>query len=179
MFSQLISAQQNVQLIPAQSQIIIKGTSNLHDWEENVEKFNVILDLNFNNQQVTQIEKVHVNLKSKSIVSENNIMTNKTHEALRVEKYPDIEFKLVSVDKLSSADGKFSGTLSGDVTLSGVTKRITVPFSGVQAADKITIKGSKELNMSDFNIKPPSAMLGALKTGNEVTISFQLNFQIT
>jgi hypothetical protein len=63
--------------------------------------------------------------------------------------------------------------------LAGVTKRISVPFTGVQAGDKVSINGSKELKMSEFNIKPPTAMLGTLKTGDQVTVAFQLNFQVS
>jgi polyisoprenoid-binding protein YceI len=151
----------------------------LHDWEESVEKFRVNLNLKFGENEITGIDKVQVTCESSSIISDNSIMTNKTHHALNVEKYPQIEFRLVSVDNLSSVDGKFSGTLVGDVTLAGVIKRISLTFSGLHNGNKITIKGSKELNMNDFRIKPPTAMMGALKTGEEVTISFQLNFQVT
>jgi hypothetical protein len=174
-----ISAQQAVRLLPDQSEITIKGTSNLHDWEESVESFKVNLDLKFLENELKGIDHVHVTLMSNSIVSDNSIMTNKTHNALNVKKYPQIEFKLVSVDNLSSGNGKFSGTLVGDVTLAGVTKRISLAFSGIHSGNKISIKGSKDLNMNDFKISPPTAMLGTLKTGEEVTISFQLNFQLT
>ena len=37
--NQFVSSQQSVSLIPDQSAITIKGTSNLHEWEESVEKF--------------------------------------------------------------------------------------------------------------------------------------------
>jgi len=172
-------AQPTVRLIPDQSEITIKGTSNLHDWEENVENFRVTLDLAFNENEIRGIDHVQVTLQSNSIVSENSIMTNKTHNALNVKKYPQIEFRLVSVDRLLSDQGKFSGTLVGDVTLAGVTKRISLVFSGVHSGNRVSIKGSKELNMSDFKIDPPTALMGTLKTGKEVTVSFQLNFQVT
>jgi len=174
-----VDAQQVVKLLPDQSEITIKGTSKLHDWEENVENFKVNLNLAFQENEIKGIDQVHVTLMSNSIVSENSIMTNKTHDALNVKKYPQIEFRLVSVDNLSSKDGKFTGTLVGDVTLAGVTKRISLTFSGVHSGNKISIKGSKELIMNDFKIDPPTAMLGTLKTGKEVTISFQLSFQVT
>jgi hypothetical protein len=172
-------SQQSVVLIPSQSEITIKGTSNVHDWEERVNKFRVQLNLNFREKEIAGIDAVQVICESGSIVSENSIMTNKTHNALNVDKYPKIEFKLVSVDKLLSENGRFSGTLVGDIILAGVTRRISLAFSGVHSGNKITIKGAKEINMSDFKIEPPTAMLGTLKTGQEVTISFQLNFQIT
>jgi polyisoprenoid-binding protein YceI len=124
-------------------------------------------------------DQVHVTMQSGSIVSENNIMTNKTHDALNVKKYPEIVFKLVSVDKLASGEGKFSGTLVGDITIAGVTKRIAIAFTGVHSGNNITIKGAKELIMNDFKIDPPTALMGTLKTGKEVTIAFSLNFQIT
>jgi hypothetical protein len=41
------------------------------------------------------------------------------------------------------------------------------------------VKGTKQINMTDFNIKPPTAMMGTLKTANEVTVSFDLNFQVS
>jgi hypothetical protein len=60
-----------------------------------------------------------------------------------------------------------------------VTKRIQLTFAGTHTGNKITIKGSKELNMNDFKIKPPTAMMGTLKTGEQITVSFQLNFQVS
>ncbi len=173
------AGQQSAQLVPDQSAIKIKGTSNLHEWEEEVGKFKVNLNLKINENKLTSIDHVHVTMQSGSIHSSNNIMTNKTHDALNVKKYPEIEFKFVSVDKLSSSGGKFSGTLVGDITIAGVTKRISLAFSGVHTGNKVTINGTKELNMNDFKIDPPTALMGTLKTGQEVTISFSLNFQVT
>lgn len=174
-----IWSQHAAMLLPAQSSVIIKGTSSWHDWEEKVEKFNVNMDLILSDKEVTGIDRVQFTCKSGSIVSENSIMTNKTHNALQVDKYPDIVFRLVSVDNLTSQNGTFSGTLLGDVILAGVTKRIKLTFSGINNGNRLSIKGSKELNMNDFNIKPPTAMMGALKTDGQVMISFLLNFQVS
>ncbi len=170
-------SQETVVLLPGQSSITIKGTSSLHDWEEKVEKFNVNLNLTFREKEISGIDMVNLTCETVSITSENSIMTHKTHNALQVEKYPEIIFKLVSVDHLTSQNGNFSGTLVGDIVLAGVTKRIKLTFAGTHAGNKVTIKGSKELNMNDFKIKPPTAMMGTLKTGEQITVSFQLNFQ--
>jgi len=172
-------AQETVVLLPGQSSITINGTSSLHDWEEKVEKFDVNLNLTFREKEISAIDMVSLTCKSVSINSDNSIMTHKTHNALQVEKYPEIIFKLVSVDHLTSKNGNFSGTLVGDIILAGVTKRIQLTFAGTHTGNKITIKGSKELNMNDFKIKPPTAMMGTLKTGEQITVSFQLNFQVS
>ena len=39
------------------------------------------------------------------------------------------------------------------------------------------VKGEVPLKMSDFGIDPPTAMMGTLKTGNEVVIKYNLEFE--
>jgi len=169
--------QQQVNLIPGQSSLKIRGTSSMHDWEEKVEKFDVNLILKIKDNEITGIDKVNFNCKSASITSDNSLMTNKTHDALLVEKFPEITFRLVSVDNLTSSGGIFSGTLSGDLSLAGVTKRVNITFTGNKTGNRFAVKGSKMLTMTEFKIKPPTAMLGTLKTGDAITISFDLQFQ--
>jgi polyisoprenoid-binding protein YceI len=177
----IISAvsQQSVRLLPADSKIIITGTSNLHDWEETVEQFEVVLDMKFEKNEILGIDHAHFNCKSGSISSDNSIMTNKTMDALKTDKYPEIAFTMVSIDKLSSANGKFSGVVIGDLILAGVTKRISIPFSGHYENRRIKITAGKDLNLNDFKIKPPTALMGTLKTGENVVLSFQLQFSVS
>jgi len=171
------NGQQTLTLIPSESRIIIKGTSNLHDWEENVEKFSVNVSMKMLNNEIQGINSVHVTCKSSSIVSDHDIMTNKTLEALRTDKYPEIVFTMESAEKLVSVYGKASGILSGYLTMAGTTKRINIAFEGNMSNNRVVITGSKDINMNDFKIKPPTAMLGTLKTGETVVVSFHLQFQ--
>jgi polyisoprenoid-binding protein YceI len=173
-----LAGQQSVKLIPAESRITIKGTSNLHDWEENVGNFNVSLSLKIINSEIQGIENVRLVCKSNSIASEYAIMTNKTMEALKTDKYPDIVFTMESVENLKSVSEKSSGTVTGYLTLAGSTQRIRVVFNGQVSNNRIVISGNKDINMNDFKIKPPTAILGTLKTDETVVISFQLCFRL-
>ena len=172
-------SQQSVRFLPTDSRIIITGTSNLHDWEEKVEQFDVALVMKFEKNEILGIDRVHFSCKSESISSDNSIMTNKTMDALQTDKYPEIVFTMASIDKLTSVNGKFSGVLTGDLTLAGVTKRISIAFTGHHENNRIKITATKDINISDFKIKPPTAMMGALKTGKNVLISFQLQFSVS
>jgi polyisoprenoid-binding protein YceI len=171
-------SQQPLKLFANGSIMTIKGTSSLHDWEEKVEKFNVQLVLKFSNMEIAGVDKVLFTCQSASITSENSLMTNKTHDALLVEKNPEIVFSMLSVEKLNSVNGRFSGILIGDLKLAGVIKRVSIAFTGINENNKLTITGSKDIRMNDYSIKPPTAMLGTLKTGEIVTISFMLQFQV-
>jgi hypothetical protein len=37
------------------------------------------------------------------------------------------------------------------------------------------ISGSKKLKMTEFDMVPPTALMGTIKTGDEVTVTFNLN----
>ncbi len=162
----------------AASSVTIKGTSSLHDWEEKVGKFDVDLVFQYQENSITGIDKVLFKCQSKSITSESSLMNNKTYEALKTEKFTEISFKLISVERFTLQNGKLTGTLVGDLFLSGVTRRVSLDFSGSASGDKVIIRGFKNLKMSDFNITPPTALMGSLKTGDQVTIAFDLAFQV-
>ena len=174
---QYINAQQSFRLIPESSTMKIEGTSSLHDWEMNVEKIKCDVDITIGNPSVN-IFSVSFIGESASILSHNSIMDNKAHKALKTDKYPLIKFNLISVHKVPVIDGIFRGIASGEITLAGISKKIAIPYTGIiTGKDKITITGSKKIDMTEYGIQPPTAMLGTLKTGNEVTVTFSLNIK--
>ncbi len=173
-----IFSQQTVKFQPEGSSMQINGTSNLHDWQEVIEKFNVSLVFSSDNKVITGIDKITFTCKATSLISDNSIMTNKTHNALKVEQHPDIKFIFSELDQFQNNGSLISGSVTGNLTLAGVVKKITLPFKGSISSDMLTLKGSKQLNMTDFKIDPPTAMLGVLKTGEMVELVYSLQFQI-
>jgi polyisoprenoid-binding protein YceI len=172
------TAQKSVVLIPSESKILISGTSNLHEWEENVSKFDVSMQLLSDGAGDARISKLSFTSKSASVVSDNSIMTSKTHDALQVEKHPEITFISQEGSVLDMKGNTFSGSLVGDLILNGVTKHIVIAFNGTMTGDRLEVTGTQTLNMTDYNIKPPTAILGTLKTGDKVTVTFALKFRI-
>jgi polyisoprenoid-binding protein YceI len=175
---QTVFSQQTIKFIADSSSFQIKGTSNLHEWEEKVQKFNVDMVLNFNNHEIKGIDKVLFSCNSASVLSESSIMTSKTHDALKVEKFPEIKFTLSDVVYFQDNDGKISGSINGNLVLAGVTNKVNLTFSGSVKSKTLTIKGSKQLKMTDFKIDPPTAMLGTLKTADNIELSYSLQFKI-
>ncbi|HAX93589.1 MAG TPA: hypothetical protein DCY25_06535 [Bacteroidales bacterium] len=165
-------------LIKKESQVSIRGTSNLHDWQEAAEEFSIDMKLSTDGASVPVIDMVLFKCKAASITSDNSIMTNKTHNALNVEKHPEIHFSSAKQSAFKVSDGKFSSTISGELTINGITKQVTVPVDGHIAGGKLHIKGEKPVRMSDYQVKAPTALLGTLKTGDDVTVSFELSFEL-
>ena len=67
---------------------------------------------------------------------------------------------------------------SGTLTIAGASSRIDMYVRGKVGADgSITFNGSKKIKMTDFKIKPPTALMGTLTTGDEVEIAFQITLK--
>ena len=78
----------------------------------------------------------------------------RTADFFDVEKFPDLNFKSTKVDK----KGK-GWIVSGDLTMRGVTKPVSIPFEitgfvpgGERAGAKIGIAGETTLNRRDFGV---------------------------
>jgi polyisoprenoid-binding protein YceI len=170
--------QPTVKFLADSSSLQIKGTSNLHDWDENVQKFSVELALGYKDREVIGIDKVIFSCKSASVVSDNSIMTGKTHDALKADKYSDIIFTLSEVVSFQNNNGKITGTITGDLLLAGITKKVSLIYTGIQTSSALILKGSLQIVMADFKIEPPTALFGTLKTGEKVELNYLLQFKI-
>ncbi|MFO7658977.1 MAG: YceI family protein [Bacteroidales bacterium] len=170
-------AQQSFRLVPEKSNMKISGTSSMHDWEMSVEKFKCDFSVIIGNPSIT-IEKAHFTGISSSVKSHSSIMDKKARAALDAGKYPEIKFRLVNPLKIPAESESFTGSATGELSIAGKTKIITLPVNGkIGSENSFVITGSKVIDMTAFGIEPPTAMLGALKTGKDVKISFTINLQ--
>lgn len=149
----------------------VAGTSTLHDWESEVTQVDASASLELAGAQLAGISKLKVTIPAKGIVStKGKIMDNKTYDALKADKHPKITFTLA---KAAISSSKVQA--SGQLTIAGATK--TVSLNAESKADSngnITFTGSYPIKMTDYGMAPPTAMMGAIKTGDEVTVKFQL-----
>jgi hypothetical protein len=177
-YSANLFAQKSAQLVKSKSFVKIQGTSTIHDWEEKVLQFDSQLYVLAKGNELLKIEKAEFSCVAKSIESGNSLMNSKTWAALKAENHPEVIFELKTIEKLESKDGKFSCIVVGDIVIAGVKKGITFPVFGQIQSNVITVEGTKKIQMPEYSIVPPTAMLGAIKTGSEVKVLFLLYFQL-
>lgn len=165
-----VAAQGNWKAVKQEMQV--KGTSTLHDWHMDVKDAQVNTIIRISNEKV-EISQVKVRIEGKKILSENSMMDDKAHKALKVARFPVIEFVQLGEAALQIRESRFSGTLKGELSLAGVRKPIEILLSGqVKSGNTIVIYGSKALDMKDYKLDPPTAMLGTIKTGKDVIVEF-------
>ncbi|MBW6481073.1 MAG: YceI family protein [Bacteroidales bacterium] len=157
------------------NEILINGTSNLHDWTMNVVESSCEAEFDTQGLRLISINKVIFSCKPTDIKSNSNLMDRKTYEALKAENFPVIKFSLSSGTEIKSDNRRFSGNLKGTLLVAGVTRVVEIPFTGLVNDDNsLRVEGAVDLKMSDFKISPPTALLGTLKTGDNISVSFSL-----
>jgi polyisoprenoid-binding protein YceI len=116
----------------------------------------------------TQLKSLSLTIPSQSLKSEHSGMDKNAYSSLKTDKHKTITFNLTtaSVDKEVIK-------CTGNLTIIGVSKLINVDATCQTKQDlSMRCTGSKIFKMSDFQVEPPSFMFGTVKTGDEITISF-------
>lgn len=169
-----IATAQNFSVVPQTAAINVHGTSNVHDWDMKPSKITGDLELNSSKQ----INKVNLKIEVKSLKSGNGIMDSKTYDAFDYKKNPYIIFELTEATPTKITENDTEITLTGNLTFAGATKKISIKTLGkLTKSGDYQLKGSVPLKMTDFKMKPPTAMLGTMKTGDAVTVKFDLTFK--
>ncbi len=90
------------------------------------------------------------------------------------DKFPKIKFVSVAISDVQKSGETRGFTLSGDLTLHGVTKRVAFPVSVTMTKEQLRATGEAKMKQSDFGMKPYSGSLGLIKIGDEVKVSFSI-----
>lgn len=151
----------------------IFGTTNVHDFQSKVTQASGELVIANSKPQSMTIE-----IPVKGIKSNEKLMDTKTYDAFNADKNPIITFKLTDASSLQVAGSDITVNALGNLTINGVTKKVTLKSTGKVIKPGIyEFKGSVALKMTDFKMSPPTAMLGVMKVGDAVTLKYTATFE--
>ncbi|MEZ4775589.1 MAG: YceI family protein [Bacteroidia bacterium] len=157
------------------SEVKINGTSTLHDWHANVKETKADGVFVVADNGLTALTSLKVSMKVESIDTGEKMMDRNTYKALKSESNPYITYKLKEVKTITPTSGGYSLNTVGTLTIAGVTKTVNMLVKAKTNADgSLTFTGSHKLDMIEYQIEPPVAVFGTIKTGKDVTIEFTL-----
>lgn len=156
------------------SSLKILGTSTLHDWEIVAGDFSGNASITID--EGLKIDDLSFKVKVESLESGKSAMDNNTYEALNAKKYPYINYEFSEVTSGSKAGDAYNLNTKGKLTIAGYTKTITMPVMARVSGNQISFAGKITFNMTDFKVDPPRALMGTIKTGDEVTIDFNIKY---
>jgi len=164
-----------------ESKVSLAGSSNVHDWACNssVLDATITLDSAYDVKPLSSIArpivKVVVTVPVKTLKCGHGKMDDNMYKALKADQFPDIKYVLESyeVDKEKTTADSFAAVTTGELTVAGQTKKVAIPVSALRSVGgAMKGEGTVSLKMTDFGIKPPVALLGTLRTKDEISVSF-------
>jgi polyisoprenoid-binding protein YceI len=182
-FSAATAAAQTARVaVSPESKLWIDGTSNLHGWSCKAEKLEAAIDFdavaaaNVAAAAPKALKKVDVKVPVKSLKCGHGAMDNNLYKALNADATPDVSYIMATFEAVPG-DGKDTFTLKtvGTLTVAGKENKIEMEVSATRMPDgTLKAKGVVPIKMTDYGIKPPTAIFGRLKTGDEVKVNFEL-----
>lgn len=177
-----VTAQSSNYELLDKSTMQVDGTSTIHDWTVDVEEINIDFEFNASalasNPDDNPVSSLTLSAPVEEMESGKGRMNGKMYDALKKDDHPNITFDLSSAEVTEAAsESSFTLNTTGTLTIAGVSEEINFPVQGSVVEDGVyAFSGSYELNMKDYDVDPPSAMFGTIKSGETVTISFELFF---
>ncbi len=157
------------------SSIIVSGTSSLHDWDVQAESFTGAII--FDDVNKGMIKDINISVIAESLKSGKRGMDKNTYKALKTDTHKSIRYHLVDVVSIEKIDATtFKVQCNGELTIAGTTKTALIDFLLTTKDNTCSVTGSCSVKMTSFGVEPPKALLGTIKTGDEVTIKFNTSF---
>ena len=108
-------------------------------------------------------------------------MDDKMYDALELKQFPTITYSLSKATLKTSPSTQGSAyhfDTTGQLTIAGAAHEVNLDLGVLPHGDgQLTITTNIGLKMTDFDVKPPTAMLGVIKSGDAITVN--VNWQLT
>lgn len=158
-----------------ESSLSIFGTSTLHDWE--IEAENVKGTASINTGDELGVSSLSFSVIVEGLESGKGAMNDNTYEALEQEDHPTINYKLKRVlSSKSTGPNSYVLNTEGSLSIAGKTKDIVMAVTAILDGNTVKFSGNYDMKMTDFNIDPPTAVWGTIKTGDEIKIEYSINY---
>jgi len=106
---------------------------------------------------------------------QKQIINKELHDiVLQPDQYPDIIFRSTQVQGQKLPSGEYNLKISGDLTLHGTTRPITIPTKVSLSGNDLRAVGEFSIDRSDFKVKATSAFHGLVRVRDHIKFNFDI-----
>src|SRR5215212_291630 len=106
---------------------------------------------------------------------QKQIINKELHDiVLHPDQYPEIIFQSTSVTVKNSTADRYEVKIDGDLTLHGVTRRITIPAVVTLSGNNLRAVGDFSIDRDDYKVKATSAFHGMVRVKNNIKFEFDI-----
>jgi hypothetical protein len=170
-------------IVQPSSTVYVEGTTNINSYTCAISKYTGrdTLELHEGGRNVRPVfVKGAVEIDASCFDCGLALMTSDFQKTIKAKEHPTIVIDFISFERMpaySSAPDRFKGILK--ISLGGITKVFEVNCAiDVNDAGLIHLVGSRDFVFADFNLTPPTRMLGAVKVNETLKVSFHLKLRL-
>lgn len=152
-----------------ESRIWLEGTSTVRSFKCNATKVDVAVVAETEQSPADMVKSAALVVPVAQLDCGNGTMNEHMRKALKAQANPQITWKMTSYTVQGA-----NVVITGNLTIAGKENPIELRGTGTAENGTIRFKGSKQFKMTEYGVKPPSLMLGTMKVGDQVTVSFDL-----
>lgn len=125
--------------------------------------------------------KVRVTIPVQALECGKSKMNRDLYNALKAEQHPRISYELLNAELMEQSThpdstGWMKISAKGLLTIAGVTDTTNLIVHGqLIGSDQFRVQGVKPINMRDFNIDPPTALMGLIKVNEKLSVHFDVS----
>lgn len=158
--------------------LVVSGTSTLHNWDMKSANGECKASFTVNGTNITALSAMSFSTAAVALKSEHTSMDNNAYKALKTQQNPAISYVMTSATIAPGQGGAYTVTCQGKLTIAGTTRdQVLIATVKANADNTLAVTGTRTISMKDFNMQPPTFMMGAIKTGNDITLSFNLTLK--
>jgi hypothetical protein len=170
------------------SKLGLKGTSTVHAWHADATRLTVLFTHEAaawesalpRGEAIEKLIRAHgvksidLTVVVQGLKSGKDGLDKNMYKALLAEKHPEIRWVMAGYEVADAKDGVLAIDAKGKVSVAGVEREVAMKATAAREGDAVRLRGEVPLKMTWFNIKPPTMMMGTVRTGDEVTVHYDL-----
>jgi len=169
------------------STLWIEGGSNVHEWESRTTQPTVKLLRDASAADPNDVAALDAWLRGGGLKGldlgvplatmhskKGSNLDKNMLKALKAEQNPEITFHLTQAKVGEPSGDSLSVSADGVLRIAGRERPITVAGRLVRSEAGVWLNGSHGLRMSEYDVKPPTMMLGTMRVHDSVSVFFKL-----
>jgi hypothetical protein len=162
------------------SSLTVNGSTNLNKFQCDITDYSLPDTITCVKASITQTLLMNGKLKLdiESFDCHNRMMTSDLRKTLKCKDFPKLTIKFISIK--SFPDFKNPTKITGlvDIEIAGVEKQYDISYVfTVDNGNMVHLKGERAVTFTDFNLRPPSKLGGAIKVKDALLVTFKLNLK--
>ena len=157
------------------SRVWVDGTSTARAWHcESTRAVGSAAASTTELAQLASVDGASVTVPVGTLDCRNNTMNGHLRNALKADANPDIRFRATSVAVTPTGADQGTVAMSGTLAIAGQERPVTIDGTVSRENGQLRVRGSKRITMTEWGVRPPSLMLGAMRVAPAATVGFDV-----